>query len=287
MKNQQRLDPDYLISENIPVYDSSLKKATPLEELQEIVRYRSLVLQFIRRDILTRYKRSVLGITWTMLTPLGTMLVLTIVFSRAFGLNQKGYAAYVLSGLIAWTFFAQTTNASMVNLVWGGSLLNRIYVPRTVFAVSAIGTGLVNLTLSLIPLIIVVLITGLPITWSILFIPVPMLLLAMFSLGMGLILSAIAIYFVDVTEMYQVVLTAWLYLSPVIWTESLIPGGIVPILVKLNPMYHLINLFRAPIYAGNIPSIQEIAISAGVAIITLITGWWFFSKRADEFAYRV
>lgn len=287
MKNQQRLDPDYLISENIPVYDSSLKKATPLEELQEIVRYRSLVLQFIRRDILTRYKRSVLGITWTMLTPLGTMLVLTIVFSRAFGLNQKGYAAYVLSGLIAWTFFAQTTNASMVNLVWGGSLLNRIYVPRTVFAVSAIGTGLVNLTLSLIPLIIVVLITGLPITWSILFIPVPMLLLAMFSLGMGLILSAIAIYFVDVTEMYQVVLTAWLYLSPVIWTESLIPGGIVPILVKLNPMYHLINLFRAPIYAGNIPSIQEIAISAGVAIITLIIGWWFFSKRADEFAYRV
>ncbi len=256
-------------------------------ELQEIFRYRNLVLQFIRRDILTRYKRSFLGIAWTMLTPLGTMLVLTIVFSRAFGVTEKGYAAYVLSGLMAWTFFAQTTNAATVNLIWGGTLLNRIYVPRTAFAVSAVGTGLVNLTLSLIPLLLVILITGVPITWAILFLPVPMLLLALFSLGVGLLLSAIAIYFADVAEMYQVILTAWLYLSPVIWTESLLPGEYVPILVRLNPMYHLINLFRAPIYYGRLPTVEELSISVAIALITVIFGWWFFTNRADEFAYRV
>lgn len=270
-----------------PSYDSARKKNSALVELQEIFRYRNLVFQFIRRDILTRYKRSVLGIAWTMLTPLGTMLVLTIVFSRAFGVSEKGYAAYVLSGLMAWTFFAQTTNAATVNLVWGGTLLNRIYVPRTVFAVSAVGTGLVNLTISLIPLFLVIIVTGIPITPSVLFLPVPMLLLAMFSLGVGLILSAIAIYFADVTEMYQVILTAWLYLSPVIWTENMLSTNIVPILIRLNPMYHLINLFRAPVYYGRLPTLEELTISTGISVVTVVFGWWFFSSRADEFAYRV
>ncbi len=222
-----------------------------------------------------------------MLTPLGTMLVLTIVFSRAFGVSEKGYAAYVLSGLMAWTFFAQTTNAATVNLVWGGTLLNRIYVPRTVFAVSAVGTGLVNLTISLIPLFLVIIVTGIPITPSVLFLPVPMLLLAMFSLGVGLILSAIAIYFADVTEMYQVILTAWLYLSPVIWTENMLSTNIVPILIRLNPMYHLINLFRAPVYYGRLPTLEELTISTGISVVTVVVGWWFFTSRADEFAYRV
>ncbi len=270
-----------------PSYDSSQHKSNALAELQEIFHYRNLVFQFIRRDILTRYKRSILGIAWTMLTPLGTMLVLTIVFSRAFGVTEKGYAAYVLSGLMAWTFFAQTTNAATVNLIWGGTLLNRIYVPRTAFAVSAVGTGLVNLTISIIPLVVVIIVTKIPITWAILFLPVPMILLALFSLGVGLLLSAIAIYFADVTEMYQVILTAWLYLSPVIWTESLLPGGYVPILIRLNPMYHLINLFRAPIYYGRLPTIEELSISVAISLITVFFGWWFFTNRADEFAYRV
>jgi ABC-type polysaccharide/polyol phosphate export permease len=270
-----------------PLYDSSLKRSTALEELQEIFRYRNLVMQFIRRDILTRYKRSVLGVAWTMLTPLGTMLVLTLVFSQAFGIHQPGYAAYILSGLIAWTFFAQTTHAATVHLIWGGTLLNRIYVPRTVFAISAIGTGLVNLILSMIPLLLVMLITRVPIRWTIVFVPIPMLFLAMFALGVGLILSAIAVYFADVTEMYQVVLTAWLYISPIIWTESQLPDNFIPIILRLNPMYYLINLFRAPFYGGTIPSWTLLGISAGLASVTLVIGWFFFASKADEFAYRV
>jgi ABC-2 type transport system permease protein len=269
------------------IYDSSQKKSTAIEELVEIIRYRNLVAQFVRRDILTRYKRSVLGIAWTMLTPLGTMLVLTIVFSRAFGMNEKGYAAYILSGLMAWTFFSQTTHAASVHLVWGGSLLNRIYVPRTVFAVSATGTGLVNLTISLIPLILVTLLVGIPLTPAALLLPIPMLFLAMFALGLGLIISAIAIYFADVTEMYQVILTAWLYLSPVIWTEEQLPANWAPLVVRLNPMYYLITLFRIPIYEGRVPTFQEFGIAGLIAVVTLVLGWLIFSKRADEFAYRV
>jgi ABC-type polysaccharide/polyol phosphate export permease len=244
------------------------------------------VVQFVRRDILTRYKRSVLGVAWTMLNPLGTMLILTIVFSRAFGGGPE-YAAYVLSGLIAWNFFAQTTNASMLHLVWGEGLLKRIYLPRTVFAISAAGTGLVNILLALAPLLLVMLVTGVPIRPAALFLPVPLFFLACFTIGVGLLISAIAVYFADVAEMYQIGLTAWMYLSPVIYPESILPPQYQLWLARLNPMVNLLRLFRAPIYEGVLPDLQLILITGAVSIGTLLLGWLFFTYRADEFAYRI
>jgi ABC-2 type transport system permease protein len=220
-----------------------------------------------------------------MLNPLGTTIILAIVFSKVFG-STASYAAYVLSGLICWTFFAQTTSDSMAQLIWGGGLIKRIYVPRTVFAVSSIGTGLVNLSLALVPLILVLLVTGVPIRPSILLLPIPILFLCMFSLGLGLLLSSIAVQFVDVTEMYQIALTAWMYLSPVIYTIDMLPEEFLW-LVKLNPMFHIINLFRDPIYYGSVPALSDILLTGGIALGTLIFGWFLFAQKADEFAYRV
>lgn len=273
-------------SKVIPVYDSQQRGSAALNELREVVRYRDLVVQIIRRDILTRYKRSVLGVAWTMLNPLGTMIILTFAFSRIFS-NIPGYAAYVLSGLIGWTFFAQTTNAAISHLVWGGGLLKRIYVPRTVFALSAIGTGLVNVLLSLIPLLAVTIIIGIPIRASILVLPVSILILAMFSLGVGLIVSAVAVYFTDVAEMYQIVLTAWMYLTPVIYPETILPDRYRIWIAWLNPMYHLIRIFRDPVYGGTIPDIQTLLYSGIVSILILTIGWIFFTRKADEFPYRI
>ena len=270
----------------VPIYDSAEQKSPAIEELREIYRYKDLVTQMVRRDILTRYKRSVLGVAWTMLNPLGTTIILAFVFSNIFGTMQENYVVYVLSGLIAWTFFDQTTKASITNLIWGGSLLKRIYVPRTVFAVSSIGTGLVNLILSFVPLLLVMLFTHAPIHWTALLMPIPILFLAMFSLGVGLFISSIAIFYADVAEMYQIVLTAWFYLSPVIFVDSIFPPQYLTI-IKLNPMYYLINLFRAPIYEGRVPTAQEFLLSGGIATITLLVGWVVFTRKADQFSYRV
>ena len=272
--------------DQVPVYDSKRQGSVALEELREILHYRDLVVQIVRRDILTRYKRSVLGVAWTMLNPLGTMLVLSIAFSKAFG-TTAGYAAYVLSGLIAWTFFAQTTNAAISQLVWGGGLLQRIYVPRTVFAISAIGTGLVNVALSIAPLIIVLIVTGVPVRLAAVTLPLPVLFLAMFSLGTGLVISAMAVYYTDVAEMYQIVLTAWLYLTPVIYPESILPDVYKTWIARLNPMYHLVRLFRMPVYDGVVPGLNDILISGAISLGVLIVGWILFSRKADEFAYRV
>jgi ABC-type polysaccharide/polyol phosphate export permease len=273
-------------SQPVQIYDSARQGSAAIDELKEIIHYRDLILQIVRRDILTRYKRSVLGVAWTMLNPLGIMLVLTIAFSQAFG-TTRSYAAYLLSGLIAWTFFSQTTNAAISHLIWGGGLLKRIYVPRTVFAFSAIGTGLVNLVLSIIPLVIVMLFTGVPLRWTVLFLPVPILLLAIFSLGMGLLISAIAVYFADVAEMYQIVLTAWMYLSPVIYPESILPDTYRTWIAIFNPMYHLIRMFRMPIYDGVIPGLSEILVTTAICVGTLLFSWIFFTRKADEFAYRI
>lgn len=272
---------------DLPIkYDSARRGSAILEELRDIYRYRYLIVQLVRRDVLTRYKRSVLGVAWTMLNPLGTMLVLTIAFSNVFG-GTRSYAAYVLSGLLAWTFFAQTTNAAISNLVWGGSLLKRIYIPRTIFSVSAIGTGFVNLILSIIPLLIVLIATKVPITPALIFLPVPMFFLALFALGVGLLVSTIAINFADVAEMYQIILPAWMYLSPVIYTVDKLPVRFQGLVTNLNPMYHLITLFRTPIYDGVLPGGTEILISAGISVFMLVLGWLFFTKSADEFAYRI
>lgn len=267
------------------VYDSSAQGSRALEELHQLWRYRDLVFQMVRRDLVMRYKRSVLGIAWTMLNPLGTTIILAIVFSEVFGIGG-GYAAYVLSGLMVWNFFAQTTNACMTNLLWGGHLLKRIYLPRTVFSVSAIGTGLINLALSIVPLLAVMLFTGITPKISAFLLPIAALFLSMFSLGLGLLFATIAIRFADVVDMYQVLLTAWMYLSPVIYPLEMIPEKYAWI-VKFNPVYYLISFTRAVIYEGRFPAWHEYLVTGGIAVITLLMGWLVFCRNADELAYRL
>jgi ABC-type polysaccharide/polyol phosphate export permease len=273
-------------SREVPIYDSMKRQIPLLEEFVELFSYRDLLAQLVARNIKMRYKRSVLGIAWTMLNPLMMMIVLSLVFSNIFHVTLENYLVYVLGGLVFWNFFSQTTNSAMSELVWGGRLLTRIYVPPSVFVVSALGTGLVNLFLSLVPLFLIMLVTGAPFKPAMLFLPVPILLMAMFALGVGLFLSSVAVYFADVVQMYQIALTAWMYLTPVIYPKEIIPERF-RWLFNLNPLYHLLEVFRAPLYVGWLAGPKTLAAASLVAVLSLIIGWWFFSKRADEFAYRV
>ena len=268
-----------------PVYDSARQSNHALTELKELKNYWYLLKQLVRRDILTRYKRSVLGVAWTMLNPLGTMLIMSFVFSNLF--HQVGnYSIYLLSGLLVWNFFAQSTNAAMSGLVWGGSLMKQIYVPRTIFGISAIGTAIVNMVLSLVPLFLVILVTRSPIYWTIILIPFVILLLAAFSIGIGLSISTLAVYFPDVLEMYQILLMAWMYLSPIMYPEDIIPAQFIRF-YRLNPMYWMIKLFRALIYEGRVPLLSEIWPALAWAFGAMVFGWIFFASKSDEYAYRI
>jgi ABC-type polysaccharide/polyol phosphate export permease len=268
------------------IYDSSIHNNLAIEELRSVFRYRDLIFQLIRRDLVARYKRSVLGILWTMLNPLGTMLILSVVFSQVF--NMRGtYPAYIITNLIAWNFFSQTTVASLNSMLWGSNLFQRIYLPRTSFVVAAIGTGIVNTLLALVPLIVIFVVTRVSLHASIFFLPISMFLLAAFALGIGLILSTFVAFFPDVAEMYPILLTAWMYLTPIIYPEDYLANVLGGWLLRLNPIFPVIKVFRLVIYDGKIPTLPEWGIAAGIALGTLLIGWIFFTQKSNSFAYYV
>lgn len=223
-----------------------------------------------------------------MLNPLGMMVVLTLAFSHIMRFQTEySYSGFVLSGLIAWNFFSQTTTAAMVNLVWGGGLLHRVYMPRTSFAIAAILTGLVNFTLSLVPLLLVLLISGVPLTAWFLLAPIPLLLLACFALGVGLLISTFAVFYPDVAEMYAIAIMGWMYLTPVIYPVAILPDVYRFWVTRLNPMYYFIELIRASIYYGKPLPIELLIPAALIAVVMLLIGWLVFTSKSDEFAYRV
>jgi len=273
------------VRSSVPIYDTLSRRVVFLEELAEVWRYRDLIVQLVGRDIKVRYKRSVLGVAWTMLNPLGMMLILTFVFSYMFRFELPRYPVYVLSGLILWNFFAQSTTSAVTQLIWGAPLISRIFVPRTAFAISAVVTGLVNTLISLLPMGFIMVLEGVPITpWQTAII-IPVALLAIFSLGVGLFISTFAVAFPDVVDMYQIVLLAWYFLTPVFYPESALPYGIRSLL-KFNPMYHFIGAFRAPIYFGLPPEPQSLAAGFAASISTLVVGWLVYTAQADKIPLR-
>jgi ABC-type polysaccharide/polyol phosphate export permease len=268
-----------------PSYDSARRPPPALEELVALWRYRDLVVQLVRRDIVTRYKRSVLGVLWTLLNPLGTMLILTVVFSRAFAAGRS-YPVYVLTGLLAWNFFAHTTVAAIRHLSSSGVLIRRIYLPRTIFAVAAVGIGLLNFLLGLVPLCGIMLVTGVPLRPSLFFLPVSIAALAAFTLGVGLLVSVLAVNFSDTAEIYGILLPALLYLTPIIYPRSILPAT-ADWLVGANPIHHLVALFRTPLYEGRLPDPASGAVALGTAAAALLLGWLVFTARADRLASQI
>ncbi len=278
---------DDILKAPLNIYDSAKNKHPSLEEVRGLIRYRDLLYQLIRRDIVARYKRSFLGILWTMLNPLGTMIILSIVFSRLFDVDGS-FPAYIISNIVAWNFFSQSTQFSMNSTLWGSSLFQKIYLPRTAFVVTTVGTGVVNLLLALVPLAIVFLVVGTPIKLSVLLLPVVILLLAMFTLGVSLILSTITVFFPDTAEFYPVFLTALFYLTPIMYPESLLYSNPLGYwIMSLNPLYRVLKLFRIVLYHGVVPTPREWLIGVTVAIFTFIVGWFIFTTKSKSFGYYV
>jgi ABC-type polysaccharide/polyol phosphate export permease len=214
------------------------------------------------------------------------LVILTIVFSNLFRFDLPRYPVYLLTGIVLWTFLSQTSTAVTNHLLWGGTLLSRIYVPRTAFALAAAITGLVNFLISIVPLAAIAFIEGSSADISLLWVPVGMLLIAAFALGIGLLLSSIALDFPDIVDMFQIVLSAWYFLTPILYPQQIFPEEYRWAL-NLNPVYHILEVFRHPIYWGAPAGPVTIAAAVVSASATLLLGWVVFTSRADRIAYKV
>src|ERR1035441_9680648 len=189
----------------------------------DIYKYRQLIWVLALKELKVRYKRSVLGFTWALLNPALTMLVLTLVFSTILRFGIPHYSIFLLSVLLPWTFFSQSLSYAVESIVGNGELIKKISVPKLVFPVAAVVSNVINLLLSFIPLALIVIGMRHPFYATWLYLPVPMLALIIFTLGMTFFFAAANVYYRDVAHIVQVVLSAWFYLTPIIYALDFIP----------------------------------------------------------------
>jgi ABC-2 type transport system permease protein len=255
-----------------------------VKEWLELIRYRELVRNLVSKQLKVRYKRSVLGLVWALLYPLLMMVVMSIVFSALFQSSLPNFPVYLLSGIVLWNFFSQTTMDGANTILTNVNIIKKIYVPKGVFSVATVLSGLVHLGLAMIPLLIIAAASGTPLTPSLLFLPVSVMLVSVFVLGVSLALATVAVFFNDILYIYQVLLIALMFLTPIFYPASIVPARYVPIL-KANPMYYFVECFRLPIYEGVVPSVEMVAFAAMAALVSLRAGWWLFSRNQNSFVY--
>ncbi len=254
--------------------------------IAEIIRYSELLRNLVARDLKVRYRRSVLGLLWTLLNPLLMMVIFTIVFSGVFRSSLQRFPVYFLAAFLAWMFFAQTTVQALTTMLRSAPLYKRIYVPKAVFVLANVVSGLVNLLLALIPLAVLLLLLRHPLRPALLFLPVPILLLALFTTGVSLTVATLSVFFDDINHFYQVALQALMYLSAIFYPVDIVPDE-YRLAIYLNPLYYLIETVRTPVYRGILPDPYYLLISAVCAFLAFIFGWWIFHRSCDRFIYYV
>jgi ABC-type polysaccharide/polyol phosphate export permease len=256
----------------------------------ELLRYRDLVGALVSRDLKVRYRRSAIGFLWTMLQPLLMMLVLRTVFSTLFQAKSvevpTNYEIYALAGILFWNFFSQSIVASMNSLRGNAQLLQKLPVPKAVFPLATVLSGLVNLVFALLPLLVLLIVSDHPIKPALLFLPVAIFIVALFTLGAGLLLSPLAVFFSDVVELIGVLLTLMFYLTPVIYPKDIVPESFRWV-VRYNPIRSILEVFRDPIYQGEIPPLSHLTVSVVIALLLLALGAWVFRRSSDRIPFYI
>jgi len=271
--------------------------------LAELVRSRELLANLTLRDVRSRYKRTVLGNVWSLVNPLAAMLIYTVVFGVFLKVtptegNPSGldvFALWLLCGLLPWNFFSIGATAGMSALVANSSLILKVYLPRASLVVSAVLAVGVTFAVEMAVLVIVLVFFGanpwlwLPLT------AVLMLLLAAFTLGVGLLLAVANVYFRDTQHFASILFQMWFYLTPIVYPvtyvqnqqdQMALAGWDLPIvrLFELNPMEHFVSAFRAVLYDNRWPSGDDLALSSLAAVVVLTVGLWVFGRYEGRFA---
>ena len=255
------------------------------------VKYRALIDQLVQRDIKTKYRRSVLGLLWTVLNPLLMMTVLSIVFSYFFSRygDVENFPVYLLCGQVIFNFFNESTSIAMGSLVHSGELIKKVYVPKYLFPITKVMSSGVNLLSSMIALVIVMVATRSRVTPTVLLAVFPLLYVLLFSTGVSLFLSAAAVSFRDLMHLYSVVTTAWMYLTPVIYPMSILDGAPkwAVFIINANPLTAFIKIFRAVVLDGvTAPWILHVQ-SIVWCVIALVIGSLVFKKSQDKFILKI
>jgi len=246
-------------------------------------KYKFLLQQLVNRDFKSKYKRSVLGVLWSFLNPLLTMTVQFVIFSTLFKSDIPNFAAYLIIGIVFFNFFSEATSMGLMSIVSNSSLIMKVYIPKYIFPVARVLSSAINLLLSMIPLFIVVLFTGVRFTSAILALPFSLVCTIIFCIGVSFILSSAMVFFRDMQFLWGIINMLWMYATPIFYPESILPQKLM-ILFKMNPLYHFIRFTRAIILNGGSPEPKAYLLCFIAAVVPFIIGTLIFKKSQDKFA---
>lgn len=254
--------------------------------MKEIFEYRALLVELVKRDIKKKYRRSVLGILWSMLNPFLTMLIMAMVFSSFFKFAIANFPVYLLTGQLIFNFYSEATGTAMGSILENAALIKKVYVPKHIFPIARVLSSCVNFILSLPGLILVIVITKAPIKISVLFSIIPVLYVLFFCFGIGLLLASVTVYFRDMFHLYGVLLTAISYLTPLFYPKEIVPEKYM-FLIRMNPMVYFVDLFRDMVYYGKMPTLNEHLNCIFIIIISLFAGVVVFNMNKKKFILHI
>ena len=249
-------------------------------------RYRYLIAQMVSRDFHIKYKRSVLGVVWSFLNPILTMTVCYFVFSTLFKNTTENFLLYLLTGIVTFNYFNEASSMGLGSIVGNASLITKVYVPKFIYPVVPVFSATVNMLFSLIPVLLVMLFTGVAFTKAVLLLPLAILFVMTFSVGMSMILSTAMVFFRDTKFLWGVLSMLWNFLTPIFYTEAQIPQAYIG-LYRTNPMYQFVYFMRSILINGVSPNPQTYLYCILAAGVPLILGLFLFKKSQDKFAFNL
>lgn len=240
------------------------------------------ITSLVSRDFKLKYRRSALGVLWSVLNPLLMMIVLSVVFSTFFKFSIENYPLYVILGNVMFALMADSTSGAMNSIIESSSLIKKIRIEKLIFPLEKVLFQLVNFCISLIAVAAVMIFFQVMPHVSLLALPLLLLYVVLFSAGVGMALSALSVFFRDVCHLWGVVITAWTYATPLFYPVEILPDWAAPIM-QYNPMYHYVSYFRDLILNGTVPGLQENFLCLGMAVAAFAIGLLIFKKTEKKF----
>jgi len=259
-----------------------------VKQINNFKKYSFLLVNLIKRDISVKYRRSILGILWSVLNPLFMMVIITTVFSKLFARGVENFHIYYLTGITIYNFINDATTSSLTSIVSNAGLLKKVYIPKYIFPIEKVIFSLVNVMFSMIAVFIVMAFTGIKISLVTFLFPIPLFYTFVFSIGISLALSALTVFFRDILHIYGLIMMAWMYATPLIYPIELVNSSpTLSIIIKYNPMYYLVTYFRDLLMYNKMPTMELNIICVTISLISLIIGIIIFNKAQDKFVLHI
>ena len=242
--------------------------------------------ELVKRDFKQKYKRTVLGMFWSVLNPLLTLLVMRLVFTNFFGRNAQYYTTYIFAGNLMFSYFKEQTNGGMQSLMANAHIFTKINVPKYMFLLSKSVSAIINFGVTLVIFFLFVIIDGVPFHWSVFAIIYPIIMITAFNLGVGMILSALFVFFRDTQYLYDVFTLLLMYMSAIFYYVDNFPAWVQRIFL-LNPVYVAIQYVSIVVIDGNLPSLAYHTLLIIYAVVALVLGSLIYKKYNHKFLYYV